>query len=172
MNKIIIRPFIPAMVNSVERWLMQMSVQGLFLVNMNGWKFTFEEKAIEEAEFFLYSSFGTSKGISADYCRAREKYGKRRSGINKSYCNVFEVDSAKKDSNFLIYKNERNLYYKKHYLRLLIFSLIAETVSIFISSEYTPCVPVAVVYFVITIYSLISVLILQKELNKDKKSSL
>ena len=76
MNKTILHPYIPAMVNNVEEWLSQMSDKGLTLIYMNGWKFVFQDtQKSEKKEYFIYSGFDASTGFSYDFYRAKEKYG-------------------------------------------------------------------------------------------------
>lgn len=123
-KKTIIHPYVPAMINRIEIWLTVMALNGWTVIDFSGWKFTFEEKAPKKIEYFMYSGFDASRGFSYNYYRAKEQYGNNKAKINKSNTGVFEIDTTKKDNNFNKIRVVRNTYYKTHYVKLLIISLV------------------------------------------------
>lgn len=122
-RKTIIHPFISAMVNQVESWLSDMSLNGWILEEQKGWKFTFVKSASKKREYFMYSAVDLSKGFWADYHMAEKRYKLNQSKLMSS-CSMFEVDSNKIDAQYSQYKSIRNNYYKKHYLKLFLSTFI------------------------------------------------
>ena len=128
-TKSVFRPFYPAMINRIEAWLAVMASEGWTLIEQTGWKFVFIQSTPKETEYFMNTFFDSSKGIWFDYFMAKRQYELKRSKLKsnkliKSTYDIFEIDLSKKDKNFAIYKHIRNKYYKKHYLGLLILSVI------------------------------------------------
>lgn len=159
--KTVIYPYIPAMINRVELWLMSMSLKGYQLINVHGWKFIFKEISPRKIEYFMYGGFDASKGISNDYINAKERYGNRKSKINKQYLDVFEIDEKKKDEDFNIYINLRNRYYFNHYLKLFIFSILLIVADyIMLSTKYLQFELSFIIILIMFIYSTISIIIL------------
>ena len=168
MKVIIIHPFIPAMVNDIENWLLEKSNEGLRLVRMKGWMFVFERSQILSTEYFIYIGFDASKGFSNEYYRAKQKYGKRKSKINKYDWSVFEVDPKKIDSDFVTFRILRNKYYKNHYLKLFIFSLFLEILSIIVSFYSRIFFCISLLFVIVNIYSLISFFVIKKRTGKKE----
>ena len=83
MRKVIFYPFIPAMVNIVEKWLQTKSRQGLILVRRSGWIFVFEEKQANDTRYFMYFNLDASIGFATEYYYVKQRYGKGKSKINK-----------------------------------------------------------------------------------------
>lgn len=138
-TKTVFKPFYPAMINRIEAWLSDMASEGWTLLEQKGWKFIFIQTAPKETEYFMYTNFNAHKGIVTDYLMARELYELKRSKLTKSTYFIFEVDLRKKDKNFAICKYIRNKYYKKHYLGLLILSVILvilNLIAAFIEKEF------------------------------------
>lgn len=161
MNKTILHPYIPAMVNNVEEWLSQMSDKGLTLIYMNGWKFVFQDtQKSEKKEYFIYSGFDASTGFSYDFYRAKEKYG-NNTALNKSNCCAFEVDPTKKDEKFKNYRFLRNNYYKKHYIKLFLATLCLAVASGILSIRDEIFIYFSCLSVVAFLYSVISFCIIR-----------
>ena len=166
MKKTVYRPFLPAMVNETEEWLTRMSAQGLELVYMNRWKFVFElSNKNKENEYFVYSGFDASKGFSYEFYRAKEKYAKK-SELKKANCSAFSVDPKKRDDEFEIYRNLRDKYYKRHYLLLLLITLIFGVLSLIASMDDPDFICVPCLLCIAVLYSIVSLCILCKKRRK------
>lgn len=160
MKRIVIHPFIPAMVNIVERWLSRLSSQGLILVDIKGWVFVFEKKPANETEYFIYNGFDASKGFSDDFFRAKECYAKKKSKLNKLNRSIFEVDTTKIDEGFLLLLEMRNQYYKNHYLILFIMSLLLGVLCAVFSCYNQLFLYFFMVFIIWILYSTVSIIIL------------
>ena len=164
----IIHPYVPALINFVERWLSQKASNGWRLEAIHGWKFVFRKCTPYTTRFFSYSSFGTSKGISYDYFRSKKRYSCSKSSINKSTSIIYEVDVRKIDNDFYGFVFLRNKYYLNHYLGLLLFAIVYTVISIglmFISSTLAIFL---VIGFILLVYSLFSVFILARETSANQ----
>ena len=114
--------FTPATVIRVEKWLSMMSEKGWRLTSQKGFKFTFISCAPVHREYFIYTGFDSSRGISFDYFMAREKYAIRGNSIKSN--SIFEVNTHLKDEVFEQYVALRNSYYRRHYIGLLLICLL------------------------------------------------
>lgn len=165
-------PNIPSLVNLTERWLRKKALDGWRLEHAYRWKFTFRKCHPYETIYFMYSSLDKSNGISNSYYRAKSKYSRKNSILNKTNFRIFEVDTNKIDSDFLYYIMIRNQYYLKHYFTLFVISLLSTTV-MFGIVKYGLIVKLMVMigtFFVS--YSLISVLMLVIEIKNTKNQRL
>lgn len=174
MKKKVFKLYVPAMVNQIEDWLYNEAALGWVLISKRGWGFTFEKSSPKHKEYFAYFSVDKTFGFDNDYYRAKEKYAKKKAPISKNSYEIFEIDLLKKDSDFYTYKKARDSYYKKHYLKLLIFSLAFVICSIATAIIYNSCFLTGLLlFFVLLLYSLISIVILGKTgkcsaIDKDK----
>ena len=159
----IIYPYVPAMSNTVERWLKQRTVEGWRLVENNQWRFTFIKCAPYESEYFMYSGFGKSAGLSFDYHMVKMKYGKAKSKINKEHSPICEVDIIKIDMDYTTYKKLRNKYYIKHYLALSLYSLLNLICGWLVVLSYGAMLILVVLWFLIFLYAIISLIILKRD---------
>ena len=156
------------MVNIVEKWLQTKSRQGLILVRRSGWIFVFEEKQANDTRYFMYFNLDASIGFATEYYYVKQRYGKGKSKINNSYDSVFEVDPKNVDSNFEKYVNARNEYYKKRYIKLLIFSIIFSLAPLFGSCQYPLFIYVFIFYCLIILYAIASYVIIVKGMKKRR----
>ena len=120
------------------------------------------------------------KSCEADIRRGMEKkldalvmhelYKKSKSILNKKMlCNIFEVDLEKKDTCLCSYYLIRNMYYKNHYLKLLILTAIIKSVFLYgavcLSNifyiYFLPCV-------VLFLYECVSFLIISIDIQRLK----
>ena len=121
----VIHPHIRGFVNQTERWLEHQALHGFRLEEYHGWVFTFRRCQPYHALYFMYSAFNSSKEIRFDYHMAKIRYAKKNSVLNQTAYEIFELDSKKIDDDFAKYKHIRNNFYKRHYLGLLLFSVVA-----------------------------------------------
>lgn len=161
-RKLVLHPYTPAMVNHVERWLTKMSCDGWKLVHKNGWKFYFLRSQKRPRQYFMYSGFDASQGISYEYHRAKDIYAESKAEINKRTDGIFEVSSCKIDSKFYYYRMIRNKYYRNHYVKLAIFSLIFIVLSLVGSFNNLFFVVVGVPFLITFIYAITSILIVSR----------
>lgn len=161
-TKIVFHPYIPAMVNQVEKWLTEMSCDGWQLVHKDRWKFYFIKSKKQERQYFIYSGFDASRGISYEYYSAKELYAKSGIEINKQSYDIFEVDPSKIDSKFYGYRMMRNKYYKNHYIKLAVFSSVFLLLSLVISFFNIYFFIIGVPYLLVFIYAITSVLIISR----------
>lgn len=110
------------MINSIETWLTEMSLNGWALEEQKGWKFIFIRSAPKQREYFMYSALDAGKGFWFDYYMAKKQYELKKSKLLKSTDSIFEVDFNKKNEQYVRYRDMRNKYYKRHYLQLLILT--------------------------------------------------
>lgn len=161
-QRVVIHPFIPSMANKVEKWLEEMAIKGWELVRFSGWRFFFKKSKPQKRIYLISLHFDKSKGISYDYYRVKELYGKSKAIINKAYCEIFEADESKIDYNFYLFKRIRNKYYKKHYLKLSIFSFVSILLSLhfwrYIFLLLTTIIPSLFAF----VYSIVSLFIILK----------
>ena len=120
----VIHPYTPAMLNFLESWLMQKAADGWRLEEVCGWKFIFRGCKPYNTKYFAYSGFGTGTGISNEYWSSKSRYSLSKSTINKQNTFLYEVDVAKIDADFKCYISLRNKFYLKHYIGLLIYSMV------------------------------------------------
>ena len=160
-KKIVFHPYIPAMINHVEKWLTDMSDKGWKLVRKDGWKFYFIKSFKQERRYFMYTGFDASKGFSHEYYRAQKKFAKSGTEINKRTDGVFEVDPCKMDDDFHFYRMIRNKYYRKHYIKLALFSsfFVALSLAISIYNFYFLFV-IGIPYLIMFIYAFVSILMI------------
>ena len=145
-------PYFPFGIIRLEKWLSKMALSGLKLQSVNGWNFIFISSEPKERKYFCYSGFAKEKGISYDYFRAKELYSVRKSPLNKSTYDVFEVDLQRIDEKYDRYVEQRNRYYKNHYGKLLcfwIFMFVLSVVSCLIEKILLPML------FIVTVPCLI-----------------
>ena len=158
----IFHPHIPAMVNDLENWLEEKTLLGWRLEKVCCWIFTFRKCAPYKGKYFIYRGFDASKALSFDFHIAKERYAAKKSPLNKLHTHIFEVDSLKIDTCYLKYIRARNLFYKRHYLKLTIISLICSIllgVLIILDRVY---VLLALFYLLTFVYGGISLWILKK----------
>ena len=119
----------------VERWLCKKAAGGWKLYEKNGWSFTFLPAKGQSRDYFIYSSFGTERGLSSDYHRARQKYADTKSHVNKTNDGIFEADPEKIDDEYYKYKADRDRYYRRSYLWLLLLIIPFLSILAFIYSD-------------------------------------
>ncbi len=152
-------PYTPATIILLEKWLCKMAASGWRLERKSGWKFVFRKCKPYSTQYFYYSSFGTNLGIYYDYCQCKRRYSHSGSIINKLPSSIFEVDIEKIDADFSGYVYLRNKFYKKHYVGLLIYSLIHTVLalSLAISKAFLYIfVFIGVLLFVYSLYAIIA----------------
>ena len=57
VSKVVVHPYIPAMIILLEHWLAERATEGWQLINVQGFKFTFQSCQPYTAKFFAYSGF-------------------------------------------------------------------------------------------------------------------
>lgn len=160
ITKEVLFPYIPALVNRLEKWLTKMSLNGWHLIDVTGWKFRFIKARPTSKYYFSYAFFDLSKGISYDVCRAKTKYSSNRCKFKDKGITLFEVDITKIDDDFESFIRLRNYYYKIHYLKLSIF-VFSLCMANLIVSLYTHMLwPLFLVCSCILVYSLISLCVI------------
>ncbi len=168
-KKVVYHFYIPALTDDVENWLKEMALNGWKLIDLNYCKFTFQRITKQEIEYFMYSSFGTHKGISFDYYMAERLYRKSKSILDKNgRSGIFEVDVKKIDSKFYSYRRFRNKAYKKHYFKFSLISLIALAIVAFFSIDIPYFFLLGIPYLLFLVYSLVSIFILTKAEEKNR----
>ena len=161
-RKIVFHPNFHFLVNINENWLSQMAKSGWVLVDFSGWFFEFEGSKSCDKQFFMYSTFDASKGISFDFHLAKQKYSKRSSRLNKKIFCVFEVDFKKLDEQFLQYVKQRNTYYINFYTKLFVFNIFLCLLCLFTSFYIKYWHIFSIIPMLISFYSIIAILILRK----------
>lgn len=162
----IYHPYVPAMVNFLERWLSQKASDGWRLVELHGWKFIFRKCEPYSARFFSYSGFGTSNGISNEYWASKYRYSCSKSTISKLNSAIYEVDIRKIDSGFNHLVLLRNKFYLKHYFALLLFALVYTAFAIRLMLINSILTFFLVFGIILLMYSLFSVFILTREVKQ------
>jgi hypothetical protein len=160
--KVIILPYIPAMVNEVELWLENQARHGWRLINKKHWVFRFTSCKPYASKYFIYYGFDASKGISFDFYMAKKKFGKAKALLNKGNSSVFEVDINKVDQSYYEYKKLRNHFYTTHYLKLLFASVIFLVVAIILAALDFLMLFLVVIWIAPLLYAIVSLLILKK----------
>ena len=158
------------MVNELELWLKKKSEEGLRLQGHSFFSFRFEACTPREREYFVYSDFDRSKGISFDYHMAKQRFKCPKSHLNKSSNTIFEADIGKIDAEYYRVKQLRNMHYLRHYLILSMFFLLLLGGAVYIAFRnriFIAFLPVCAVPFV---YAFISFLIIKKASIKLSKS--
>ena len=130
-------PCTHAMTVLTERWLSKQAAEGWTLYRKRFCFFTFMKAKEAEIEYFMYSSFGREHGLSYDFIRAKERYAKKNSNINKEF-GLFEADPDKIDEEFHQYRSDRNRYYIKHYSWVLFFLCIFAIFGLFAVQTFKP----------------------------------
>lgn len=165
MKKRILFPYIPAMVNIIERWLSGQSEKGMILLYHHAWLFCFAKSTCNKKEYFIGHGFDAGKQTPDKYfyCRVREKYGRRnsKSPLNKSNGIIFEVDNYKVDQGLSECRLMRDRYYSAWYLKMLIVSSILTAVSIIILFLDRQFLVGAFISGGILLYSIISLIIIK-----------
>lgn len=159
-RKVTIHPYIPAMVQQVEKWLEKMSQDGWKLEDKKGWIFYFIKCKKHNKKYFMYSGFDSSIGWSYDYYRAKEKYSNSQSALFKQTYQIFEIDPKKIDDDYIQYRMSRNKFYKKHYIKLAFFCITFILLTLIVSF-YSPLFWIVSLPFVLDlIYAIVSIIIL------------
>lgn len=164
-SKVIILPYIPAMVNEVELWLENKSKQGWRLINKKFWMFRFVNCKPYASKYFIYNGFGASKGLSFDFYMAKKKFGKAKTILNKGNLSVFEVEINRIDRSYWEYKNLRNKFYTAHYLKLLFASILFLATAIVLAAINPLLIIFVVIWIVPFLYAIGSLLILRKHVS-------
>lgn len=108
VSKVVVHPYIPAMIILLEHWLAERATEGWQLINVQGFKFTFQSCQPYTAKFFAYAGFDSSKGISADYWMSKTRYARKGTQLNKGSLPIYEVDLQKIDADFSSYVRLRD----------------------------------------------------------------
>ncbi len=161
--KKIIHPYLPAQINSIEKWLSRQTECGWELVAFNGWSFQFINCKPHSSKYFMYSGFGNSSGWSYSYLRAKDKYKKRGAKINKSANEVFEVDLNRIDESFGDCKKSRNRFYRNHYIKLVLFSFTFLSVFGVVCCYDPKAFVVLLAWLASTLYAVISLCIISSQ---------
>ena len=164
-------PYVPALINSLERWLSQKASNGWKLEAVHGWKFVFRKCTPYTTRFFSYSGFGTSIGISYDYWVSKQRYSHSKSAINKSVSIIYEVDIRKIDNDFNSFVFLRNKYYLKHYVGLLLFSIIYTAIAIGLMFIDFSLAMFLVLGIILLVYSSFSVFVLAREIKRTNQGT-
>ena len=164
----------PATVNRTEAWLKQQAKEGWQLIAFNGWNFVFRKCNPYDGQYMMYSTFGREIGLSLDYFLIAYKYGrsKGKSELNKKSVRIFEADITKIDEEYIQFLKLRNSNYLKNYIGLtilwMIFLALALAIILFApNGEKVICI--LFLFIPALMYSVISLIILLKDINKLKK---
>lgn len=157
-------PYIPAMVNILERWLSRKALDGWRLENACGWIFVFRKCTPYKTRFFAYNNIGTSKGIAGDYALSKRLYARRKSPINKQNHEIYEVDVDKIDKFFETTVLLRNKFYLKRYFIGTLFSIIFILPSIYMMMVHHIFIVFVIFWGSIFLYSLVSIFIMIREI--------
>lgn len=168
VSKVVVHPYIPAMIILLEHWLAERATEGWQLINVQGFKFTFQSCQPYTAKFFAYSGFDSSKGISADYWMSKTRYARKDTQLNKGSLPIYEVDQQKIDADFSSYVRLRDKYYLKHYRLLCLFSLICILLSIVLFIINRALILFAFFWVFVLLYSCISIVILSLGIKQQK----
>ncbi|MBQ2758658.1 MAG: DUF2812 domain-containing protein [Clostridia bacterium] len=155
--------YTPAMINSMERWLIKKAADGWRLEEVHGCKFVFRKCQPYETVYAAYSGFGTEHGVASDYWISNKRYSSKTSVLNKSAGKVFEADINKIDSQFKYFILIRNKYYLKHYIGMLILALIWIFLTAFLLSSNSAFIAPLIFAIIFFIYSVFSVCMLVRE---------
>ena len=167
-NICLIYPYTPAMINHVEKWLSKKASEGLRLEEVHGWKFTFRKCKPYITRYFSYSGFGTSMGISSEYLQSKHRYALRRSSLNKSSFEIYEVDINRIDTDYGYSVLLRNKYYLRHYLGLLVFALVCTAIAIWLTLINRILAYILICECILLAYSLFSVVVLTRAIRGSK----
>lgn len=151
-------PCLPGFINIIEKILSEESLNGWKLISKSCWDFVFEKSNPKEREYILYSKFDCSKGIDYHFLSVKDKFCVKNSKVNDC-CNVFEVDTSKKNIELTMFIQARNRYYKKRYIVLTIFFVVCLVLSILLTYHTNLCYIPFVVLFLL-IYNIISLFVL------------
>lgn len=167
-SKKVFRPCVHGAVRQTERWLSRQAADGWKLIDYRHGVFTFIKAAPFEAAYFMYSDFDTSPGFWSSFYEARKRYGKSKhnSQLNRKEASaIFEIDPAKADRELQLLQSERNRFYCRHYLFLLLFSVIAFIVFSYgwLAKNAASCVFLAILALLGAIWSLLSIWLLRKK---------
>lgn len=169
----IIHPYTPATINSLEIWLRKKASVGWRLERVHGWIFVFRRCKPYNTRFIGYSSFGTSIGISNDYCASKNRYARNKSTINKSYFPIYEVDINKIDSGLDCFVLMRDKFFLKHYLMLFFFALSYIILAFHLIKKHFALILFGIIGVLLLAYSLWSILILTRDMirhNRDNRT--
>ena len=155
--------YTPAMINSMERWLIKKAADGWRLEEVHGCKFVFRKCQPYETVYVAYSGFGRGCGVASDYWMSNKLYSSKTSALSKSAGKVFEADINKIDSQFKYFILIRNKYYRKHYIGMLILALIWIFLTAFLLSSNSAFIVPLIFAIIFFIYSVFSVCILLRE---------
>lgn len=164
-SKVILHPYTPAMIVLLERWLAKMAAKGWRLINVKGFRFTFQRYQPYPAEFFGYFPFDTSKGVSATYWMSKTRYARKGAPLNKASLPIYEVDPQKRDADFSSYVYLRDKYYLKHYLLLGLFSLFW---IVLLTVLYKSLTAISCIWIFFLLYSCVSIGILLLEMKQKQ----
>lgn len=167
MKKItIIKPFIPSMSNAIEIWLTKMALNGFALVSISGWKFTFIESSPRYREYCIYSGFGASKGIWADYYLVKQLCSNTKTKLSNDSYRIFEIDENKDKQTIHQFKKLRKRYYFKHYFSMLILTLFFSSILFGLTLVNNYCLILFLCYIVFVLYHLVSLVLVCKTRDK------
>ena len=130
-------PCTHAMTVLTERWLSRQAAEGWKLYGKKLCFFTFIKAKEANIEYFMYSGFGSERGLSYDFLRARDRYEKKNSNIKMEF-GLFEADPNKIDNEFYQYRSDRNRYYKKHYFWVLFLLCILTLFGLIVVRSFKP----------------------------------
>ena len=157
-TKVVIRPYIPATINHVEKWLTKMSENGFALVNKRGWKFTFKKLSPKTRRYFMCYVLPKDKKMTDDFIYYENKIKLRKTILSKGL-DVFEIDPDKTDYEHFL--KLRNKHYFSYYLKLCLFSLIFIILSIVFSFVLKNIIWAGAIFIIVFIYSSISLILLK-----------
>ena len=157
--------YIPAMTDLFERWLCKKALEGWRLEEIHGKQFFFRKCLPYATDYLSYTFFGNWSPFGQDFFAAKMQYSSKKSKLNKnkSVLTVFEVDKDKVDLQFYSLKIKRDLLYIKHYLGLLMYSIVQSLLSIYLAMENDVFLFFVVVSGLMIAYSLLSIAILAFE---------
>ena len=163
-NKAFFCIYPPAYVNELELWLKEKSRDGYRLVNSWFCWYMFEMSLCTEREYFVYSPFDGSKGISFDYHIAKARYRNKASALNANNQSIFEVDFKKIDSDYHLFKQLRNKYYFRHYCALSSLYFFFSTIFFIVAFQRAVFLWFALPAGLMLIYNFISLIAIHKHL--------
>ena len=163
MKKRIFRPFVIMQIPKIEKWLKSQAEKGLKLTAYKLGCFTFESCNAKKREYFVFVDFLADKKsvFFTELFLLKKAYGKRNSLLNKNNDTVIEIDSQKIDKNYKYSLLARTNYYIKQYFQWSIMQSVLLFLSAVASFLEGRLIPLTILFFITTMYSLTSMLVLK-----------
>ena len=171
-KKTIIIPNLRFLVNTIEKRMKREASLGWRLIKQERWSFTFIKCKPFDADYFMFNNPSRRVDRGGDYHNIQYIYGlsNSKSLLNKSNCDLIEIDINTINDMYYVSKKSGNRYYLKHYVisfvtflvflvaSLLLFGIIDSVFSTIISSALILC----------CVYEAIAIMVLYKNRNEVK----